>query len=267
MSSKEVFMAFPQPQHDVTFLQRTQRFLASVEFADGTQELVYCANSGAMVGDLSAGLRALIWDSGDLTRKRRFTWRAIESEGLWIGTDTHLANRIVEEALRQRLVHGLENYDTIVREATIEPGVRVDFLIAGAGGECLVEVKSSNIVKNGVAQYPDSPTPRGVKQLKALARTAAAGRRSVLLFLVQRSDAQRFQVRLSRGCDYSQALKVAVAAGVEIISMAVSVHPEGFRRPRLLPFEFKVDETQNSSVTQAPSVATKRLKNRKSRDG
>ncbi|AXX97812.1 PDDEXK family nuclease [Profundibacter amoris] len=75
-------MAFPQPQHDAIFQQRTQRFLALMELADGTKELVYCANPGAMASDLSSGARALIWESGDLKRKRRFTWRAVETEGL-----------------------------------------------------------------------------------------------------------------------------------------------------------------------------------------
>ncbi len=109
MISSDVFMAFPAPQHAATFLHRKQRFLASMELADGSQELVYCANSGAMAGALSSGSRALIWDSGDTTRKRRFTWRAIETGGLWVGTDTHLSNRIVEEALRLGLIPGLTN--------------------------------------------------------------------------------------------------------------------------------------------------------------
>lgn len=235
-------MAFPQPQHDATFLRRTQRFLALVELADGTQELVYCANSGAMASDFSCGSRALIWESGDLKRKRRFTWRAIETDGLWVGTDTHLSNRIVEEALRLRLIPILEEYCIIFREHVVEPGVRVDFIVSGPTGECLVEVKSSNVVENGVARYPDSPTPRGVKQLKSLTRKASAGHRSVLLFLVQRNDARSFEVSASSDPAYYQAFEVAIAAGVEVIVLGVSVHPEGFGKPKFLPYNTKVDD-------------------------
>jgi len=241
----EVFMAFPQPQHNATFLQRTQRFLASMELVDGTQELVYCANSGAMASDLRSGARALIWDSGDLKRKRRFTWRAIETEGLWVGTDTHLSNRIVEEALRLRLIPSLEDYETIAREHIVEPGIRVDFLVSGPTGECLIEVKSSNIVENGVARYPDSPTPRGVKQLKSLTLKASAGHRAVLLFLVQRNDAQSFKVSTTNDPAYFQAFEAAITAGVEVIVVAVSVHPEGFGTPRIIPYSLELDETTN----------------------
>jgi sugar fermentation stimulation protein A len=234
MSANEVFMGFPQPQHDATFLQRKQRFLASMELADGSNELVYCANSGSMVGALSSGSRALIWDSGDTTRKRRFTWRAIETEGLWVGTDTHLSNRIVEEALKLRLIPSLQEYDTIVREHLVEAGVRVDFLLSGPSGDCFVEVKSSNIVVNGVARYPDSSTPRAVKQLKALAKKTSEGHRTVLLFLVQRSDAHSFSVNELCGAEYLRAYEAALLAGVEVIAIAVSVHREGFGMPTFL---------------------------------
>lgn len=235
-------MAFPQPQQDAIFQQRTQRFLALMELADGTKELVYCANPGAMASDLSSGARALIWESGDLKRKRRFTWRAVETEGLWIGTDTHLSNRIVEEALRLRLIPSLENYETIAREYNVEPGVRVDFLVSGSNGECLIEVKSCNIVENGVARYPDSATPRGVKQLKSLTLKASTGQRSILLFLVQRDDAQSFKVSTINDPAYAQAFVAAIAAGVEVIVVAVSVHPEGFGKPRVIPHNLEIDE-------------------------
>jgi sugar fermentation stimulation protein A len=248
MISSDVLMAFPAPQYAATFLHRKQRFLASMELADGSHELVYCANSGAMAGSLRSGSRALIWDSGDTTRKRRFTWRAIETEGLWVGTDTHLSNRIVEEALRSGLIPGLHEYDTVIREHLVEPGVRLDFLLSGPSGQCLLEVKSSNIVENGVARYPDSPTPRGVKQLRTLAQRASEGHRAVLLFLVQRSDAHSFSVSEFCCSDYFRAFEAAVLAGVEIMAMAVSVHPEGFGKPIFLPTSLKINEETSAST-------------------
>jgi sugar fermentation stimulation protein A len=236
MSGCEIFMAFPQPQRDATFLRRPQRFLAEMHFPEGTEELVYCANPGSMTGCLTTGRDALLWDSADLKRKRRYTWRAVEFEGLWIGTDTHLSNRIVEEALRLKLVPGLESYSTVAREHLVEEGFRVDFILSGAQGTCLVEVKSSTVVENGVARYPDSSTPRGIKQLKALKRKAMEGQRAVLLFLVQRADAHCFVVSNSHDPIYAEAFEKAVASGVEVIALAVSVCREGFGTPRLLPY-------------------------------
>ncbi len=247
MRSSNIFMAFPQPQLEATFLRRPQRFLAEMHLPDGTEELVYCANSGSMTGCLTSGREALLWDSADLKRKRRYTWRAVEFGGLWIGTDTHLSNRIVEEALRLNLVPGLEAYSTLARERLVEEGFRVDFILSGSQGECLVEVKSATVVENGVARYPDSLTPRGVKQLKSLKRKATEGQRSFLLFLVQRDDAQSFVVSSSHDPEYAEAFEDAVASGVEIIALAVSVCREGFGTPRLLPYALKPIASMNTT--------------------
>lgn len=229
-------MAFPQPQREAIFLRRPQRFLAEMSLPGGGEELVYCANSGAMTGCLTPGMAAILWDSADPERKRRYTWRAVECEGGWIGTDTHLANRIVEEALKLQLVPGLESYCTVTREQLLEEGFRVDFVLSGPQDECLVEVKSATVVEDGVARFPDSATPRGVKHLKALKSQALAGRRSVLLFLIQRADAHSFVVSNSHDPAYADAFDDAVAAGVEVIALAVAVSPAGFGIPTTLPY-------------------------------
>lgn len=247
MSCSNIFMAFPQPQLEAVFLRRPQRFLAEMSLPEGAEELVYCANPGSMTGCLTTGREALLWDSADLKRKRRYTWRAVEFEGLWIGTDTHLANRIVEEALRLKLVPGLEAYSTLAREQLVEEGFRVDFILSGSQGDCLVEVKSATVVEKGVARYPDSPTPRGVKHLKALERKTREGQRSVLLFLVQRADAHSFVVSKSHDPVYAEAFEKAVASGVEVIALAVSVSREGFGIPRLLPYAQEPIASRNTN--------------------
>lgn len=248
MSCSEIFMAFPQPQLDAVFLRRPQRFLAEMLFPEGTEEVVYCANPGSMTGCLTSGREALLWDSADLKRKRRFTWRAVEFEGLWVGTDTHLSNRIVEEALRLKLVPGLEAYSTLAREQLVEEGFRLDFILSGDFGTCLVEVKSATVVENGVARYPDSPTPRGVKHLEALKRKATEGQRAVLLFLVQRADAHSFVVSNSHDPAYAEAFEEAVASGVEVLALAVSVCREGFGTPRLLPYAQTAMVSRNTNL-------------------
>jgi sugar fermentation stimulation protein A len=233
----ELILAFPQPQRKAIFLRRPQRFLAEMKLSNEIEVIAYCANPGAMTDDLSPGSPALLWDSTNPKRKRRYTWRAVEVEGLWIGTDTHLSNHIVEAALLLKLVPGLEAYTSVVREKLVETGVRVDFYLSSAQGDCLLEVKSANIVANGVARYPDSVTPRGIKHLQFLKRQSLKGLRTVILFLVQRADAQSFQLNPLADSAFVEAFEEAVASGVEVMALAVSVCPTGFARPRALPFE------------------------------
>jgi sugar fermentation stimulation protein A len=206
--------------------------------ADGTRTLAYCANSGSLAGCLQTGSPALLWDSGDSRRKRRYTLRAVELKGFWIGTDTNFSNLLAEETLRQRLIPGLSNHETLERERLIEKGLRVDFVLTGPEGRCFVEVKSATVVEEGVARFPDSVTPRSVKQLEWLARRAAAGERSVMLYVVQRGDAEAFTINWKHSPAYAEAFKEAFAAGVEVFALAAGVRAQGFERPRLLPFRY-----------------------------
>ena len=247
MSTSEIFMAFPPPQHDAFFLRRPQRFLAEMHLQDGSAELVYCANPGSMTGCLSYGRKALIWDSLNFKRKRRYTWRAVEFEGIWVGTDTHLTNRIIEKALELKLVPGLDSYSTVTKEKLVEDGFRVDFILSGAQGDCLLEVKSATVVENGVARYPDSSTPRGVKQLEALTRMVAKGKRALIIFLIQREDAHSFVVSNSYDPAYAKAFEKAVSSGVEVIALSVSVCPEGFGKPKVIPY---ANESMSSTNTK-----------------
>jgi sugar fermentation stimulation protein A len=236
MVANKILMPFPQPQHTAKFLRRPQRFLAEIKFHDGNNVVAYCANPGSMAGCLTPGSKALLWDSGDIKRKRRYTLRAIKFGGIWVGTDTHLSNRIVEEALKQKLIPGMSIYTSFTRERLLGEDCRVDFVLAGESVECLLEVKSVVVVEHGVARYPDCRTPRGVKQLKELTRQAIAGKRVVLLFLVQRSDAHCFVVSSAFDPTYATAFDEAVKAGVEIVALGVPVSPTGFGIPKILPY-------------------------------
>jgi sugar fermentation stimulation protein A len=240
MKHTDIFMELPEPQYEATFLRRPQRFLALMNMQDGSEELVYCANSGSMKSCLTSGTKAILWKSSDLKRKLRFTWRAVEFEGGWIGTDTHLSNRIVEEALKSKLVPGFELYSNIAREQNVAVDFKVDFILSGPQGDCLLEVKSATAVEDGLASYPNSLTPRGVKQLKHLTRKALEGQRSVLLFLIQRADVNSFSVSNSYDLAYAEAFDIAVASGVEVIAMSVSVSREGFGNPKVIPHIVKV---------------------------
>jgi sugar fermentation stimulation protein A len=226
-------MPFPEPQCQAVFLARPQRFLAHMAFADGSKETVYCANPGSFKGCLQSGSDALLWDSEDSRRKRRYTWRAIRLGRIWVGTDTHLANRLVEELLRQGLLPCLSGYAVVRREQRLARGARADFLLQRADEFCFLEVKSATVVEKGVARFPDSVTPRGVKQLKELTRKAREGHRAVLLFVVQRDDAKEFSIS-GHYPAYSNALKKALARGVEVFACALKVSPRGFGEPRLL---------------------------------
>lgn len=231
----KLFFPFPGPPVKATFLRRPQRFLVEARLEDGAKTLVYCANPGSFKDCLTPGSPILLWDSQDATRKRRYTLRAIKLGRHWIGTDTHLANRLVEKALLEHCLPGLEGYDILTKEPRDKKGTRLDFHLAGPEGQCFLEVKSATVVSGTTARYPDSQTLRTLAQLQLLASKAKAGHRAVLLFLVQRGDVDSFA--FNRECDpeLTRAFDRARSAGVEVFAIKHVVTARGLSLPFRLP--------------------------------
>lgn len=254
MRTGKFIMSFPEPQCEAVFLARPQRFLAHMAFPDGSDGIVYCANPGSFNGCLQAGSAALLWDSQDPARKRRYTWRAIKLNDVWIGTDTHLANRLVEQLLCQQLLPCLRGYEIIAREQLVRRGLRVDFLLKDKG-TCFLEVKSATVVEKGIARFPDSITPRGLKHLQGLTRKVKEGHRAVLLFLVQRNDAKSFSLSSHYPAyAYNRAFKKALAAGVEVFACAVEVRVGGSCRHPLVSWRGKPARTPGGGYPRRTSL-------------
>ena len=229
------FFPFSEPTIHATFLGRPQRFLVEVRLADGSKTLVYCANPGSFKDCLQVGSPILLRDSQSATRRRRYTWLAIKLGRHWVGTDTHLANRLVEKALLENCLPGLEGYGIMAKEPREKTGSRLDFHLSNSKGQCYLEVKSATVVSGTCARYPDSKTLRTLAQLKLLARKAKAGHRAVLLFLVQRGDVDCFSFDRAYDAKLSRAFDRALVAGVEVLAVKHHVTQRGISKPIPIP--------------------------------
>lgn len=215
------------------FVKRKQRFIAEMVLADGTNVLAYCPNPGSLYGCLEPGSPTLLVESFNPKRRLRYTWCAIKISGTWVGTNTQLANRIIELSMHNEYIPGLEMYTAVKREVKYE-GVRVDFLLANNNQSCIVEVKSATVSSNGIARYPDSITARGVRQLKELSKIALSGVRVVIIYISQRDDVDFFMITDEFCHEYAVAHVDALKCGVEVIALATKVSSVGIARPRIL---------------------------------
>ena len=77
----------------------------------------------------------------------------------------------------------------------------------------------------GLAEFPDSKTERGVKHLRELSAMVAQGHRAVMLFLVQRGDANSFKLAGDIDPAYAAAFQLAAAAGVEMLCYRCRLSP------------------------------------------
>lgn len=225
-------MKFTHPLVPGILIQRYKRFLADVTTAGGVTVTASCPNTGSMLGLTKPGSKVWLSESDSPTRKYRHTWEMIEAD---LGTGPHLVgintgrpNALVTEAIETGTIAELAGYPMLRREVKYGLDSRIDVLLSGGrdNRDCYVEVKNVHLMReNGLAEFPDSKTERGAKHLRELANMVGEGHRAVMVFLVQRSDAESF--KLARDIDpaYAAAFQAAAASGVEMLCYKCQLSP------------------------------------------
>ncbi|MBV1868188.1 MAG: DNA/RNA nuclease SfsA [Marinosulfonomonas sp.] len=216
-------------------VRRYKRFLADVILEDGREVVAHCANPGAMTGLNTPGMRVWLEPNDDPKKKLRFGWRLLElPDGHWAGIDTSVPNRVVREALENKLIAPLADYSNVRPEVKYGQASRIDFLLTGKDlPDAYLEVKNVHLSREpGLAEFPDSKTIRGAKHLRELADMRALGHRAIMLYLVQRTDCSRFRLADDVDTAYATAFELAQKAGVEVLCYDTEISTAGveFRR-------------------------------------
>lgn len=86
----------------------------------------------------------------------------------------------------------------------------------------------------GIAEFPDAVSARGTKHLQELGDMVQEGHRAVMFYLAQRSDCTKFIPAKDIDPVYADALKVAMARGVEVIAYSCDVTPVGIHLDKTL---------------------------------
>jgi sugar fermentation stimulation protein A len=231
-------MEFASPLVRATLVQRYKRFFADVVLEDGTPVTAHCPNPGAMLGLNTPGLPCWLSKSDDPKRKLAHTLELVEvGEGI-VGINTLHPNRLVAEALAADAIPELAGYATHRREVKYGANSRVDFLLQHPErAPCWLEVKNVHLMREpGLAEFPDCVAARSTKHLRELAEMVRAGERAVLLFVVQRTDCDRF--RPAADCDpvFAKALAEVAAEGVEVLVYGCDVDAAAVRIGSPMPW-------------------------------
>jgi sugar fermentation stimulation protein A len=227
---------FDRPLLPGRLLRRYKRFLADVLLDDGATVTAHCANPGSMMGLLRDRARVLLSESDSPTRKLRHTWELVRVGRTWAGINTMLTNRVVGDALRRGRIPELAGYPEIRAEAPMGERRRVDFLLGDGDRRCWVEVKNVTLAEGSQALFPDAVTERGRAHLVELAERVREGDRAAMLYLVNRGDCDRAGPAEAIDPAYAEALREAVAAGVETLAYRARAGRGGIRVERRIPF-------------------------------
>ena len=224
-------------------VKRYKRFFADVELSNGRIVTAHCPNTGSMLGLAKHGVKVWLEPNEDHRKKLKYSWKLVDHEnGHFTGVDTSIANKIVYEALLQRKILEVLDYDIILREQIYGANSRVDFLLRNVSKTCYLEVKSVTLCRQEkIAEFPDTVTSRGAKHLKELSKTVSTNTRAIVLYLVQRSDCNYFKIADDLDQTYLNETILSKNSGVEFVSYRVNFLSNG------IELGYKLELIDNSS--------------------
>jgi sugar fermentation stimulation protein A len=220
-----------------TLIRRYKRFLADVRLDNGKTITAACPNTGSMRSCSEPGSSVYLSMSDNPNRKYKYTWELTQSDGILVGINTNIPNKLVFRAIKKGQIPELDGYPNIRKEVKYGDRSRIDMLLWEKDKKCYVEVKNVTLVEENVARFPDAVTQRGTKHLNELMNMVEQGHRAVMFYLVQRGDATLFQPAADIDPVYAETLKQAVHKGVEILVYEADVSVKEINMGRRLPFE------------------------------
>ena len=236
-------MKFDPSLESGTLIKRYKRFLADVRLTNGDQITIHCPNTGSMKNCLSEGSSCWFSHSDNPRRKYPCTWEiATTPTGFLAGVNTGRANALVKEAIESGTIAELQGYRSLRTEVKYgAENSRIDLLLEAhpQHGEqrCYVEVKNVTLdMGNGLGLFPDSVSTRGSKHLRELAAVAEQGDRAVLLYCVQHSGIERVMPADDIDPEYGRTLRMAMAAGVEVLAYRAKLSADEIVLTEAVPF-------------------------------
>jgi sugar fermentation stimulation protein A len=216
-------MKFDTPLIKTKFIKRYKRFFVDVLL---NKEILtaHCPNSGSMMGLLNEENYAWISESKNKERKLKYTLEILEHNKQKVGVNTHLTNRIIEEALINKKIEELEKFNQVQREVKFNDNTRFDFLVSNKKERAFIEVKNVTLKrKKDYAEFPDAPTTRGQKHLLELISAKEKNYQAYLIFLIQREDCNFFKISKDIDKEYYKNFLQAKKKGVKFLCYSCKV--------------------------------------------
>ena len=195
-------------------IKRYKRFFVDIE-VNNKIVTAHCPNTGSMMGLLEKNNEAWLSHHNNPKRKLKYTLEMIKVNKKKIGVNTHRANRIVEHALKNKLIDEFKSIKNLKAEFKYSDDTRFDFLC----DKKILEVKNVTLLRNnGISEFPDAITSRGSKHLKKLINSIKKGYNPYVLFLTQIQDINNFKIAKDIDAKYFENYLEAKKAGVNFLA-------------------------------------------------
>lgn len=231
-------MKFLNPLRQAVLLKRYKRFLADVQLVNGEVITIHCPNTGAMTGCAEPGMKIWMSDSSNPKRKYRYTWELAQTNnGDMICVNTHRANQLAGEALKNNRVPALSNLVNVVAERKYGyDNRRIDWYAEDASGQTVfIEVKSVTLAEGAQGLFPDTVSQRAVDHLRSLQDMKADGHRAVVVYVVMHEGIKCVKAAHHLDAKYAAMAEAAKDAGVEFYALRCEISEHGMIPVGLLP--------------------------------
>ena len=213
-SKKTIEMTIGHKFIEAEFIERPNRFLTKVRL-DGNIIYSHLPDPGRLKELLIPGARLLLKEETGVNRKTRFSTQAVYKRDTLISLNTLFPNRFVSYLLKNRSLEFLKEWELQKQEVNYGNS-RFDFQLKKDDKIMILEVKSVTLVEKEIAKFPDAVTKRGRKHIQHLSEIATENLEVMVLFVVQRSDAECFQPQWERDPEFSNALFKAWKTGLQV---------------------------------------------------
>lgn len=225
-------MNFSPTLKKAKFFKRYKRFFADIETEEGPLT-IHVPNTGSLKDCLIEGTDCLYTPVNDQKRKLKGTLQFLKVNDGWVGVNTSLPNKLVKEAWENGVMKHWKKFKFLKLEHKINAKTRLDVVLSPSeedfkNGQNLHFVEIKNVTMSddqGLALFPDAVTTRGQKHLEELMELQAQGFTTEILFIVQRTDCNRFSPNHHIDPKYAELLKKAVTAGVRVSVYPCSIDP------------------------------------------
>ena len=210
-------------------IKRYKRFFVDIKLKD-KKITAHCPNTGSMMGLLNPGNKVWVTKSDNKNRKLKYTLQIIKANNAVVGVNTHLTNKIVNEALIKNRIKEFAFDKIIQKEVKYNQNTRFDFLIKKNKFKFFVEVKNVTLSrKKGLAEFPDAITLRGAKHIKELMDATEKGYKAFILFVIQRDDCKNFSIAKDIDNEYSKLLTLASKNKVKVLCYDCKFSTKGIK--------------------------------------
>ena len=219
------------------FIKRYKRFFVDVKIQNKIIT-AHCPNTGSMSGLLKKGNRVYLTKSNNPNRKLKYTLQIIQDGKKKVGVNTHFTNKIVHHALKNNLIKEFNKNIKIKPETKFGDNTRFDFLITQKNFKAFVEVKNVTLSRiNGIAEFPDAITTRGLKHINELLKANKKGYQIFILYLIQRDDCKFFKIAEDIDVEYSYSLLKAVKKKLNVLCYDCKFSAKGIKLNQKVNFK------------------------------